>query len=256
VRFGVTVWWRTCSSSEGLVKMSVQSATSAHCSLLFGARRNRSTNPNRLPPLPTCAPGESKYLQNNPPDLVPTEDRGERLVGEGRGGLRCGVWGAARATTVFEGLLGSTDGTIAPLPLSAPHSINTVHPPHYTPPRSTTPAAARHVLEALEPYSEENGGPLKIKQVRALAACWSWHGSQRPQGRASARGDRSSEQSRRGGADDAAGGGSTCSSCATNAPNPSTPTPQPHDPQPHPNPEPPTPQPSTSTYNPQPPNPR
>lgn len=44
--------------------------------------------------------GESKWLQNNPPELVPTEDR-----------------------------------------------------------------AARHVLAALEPYSEENGGPLRIEQV-------------------------------------------------------------------------------------------
>lgn len=44
--------------------------------------------------------GESRFLQNNPPDLVPTEDR-----------------------------------------------------------------AARHVIEALAPFSEDNGGPLKVQQI-------------------------------------------------------------------------------------------
>ena len=55
----------------------------------------------------SCPTGESKWLQNNPPDLVPTEDR-----------------------------------------------------------------AARHVVEALTPFSEEQGGPLRITQARcAVCVC-------------------------------------------------------------------------------------
>ena len=79
--------------------------------------------------------GESEHLQNNPPDLVPTEDRGKVVL----------VAGAA-----------------APCRVPRRRQTNQTNKP---PPTSNKPKAARHVLELLEPLSTEHGGPIELQHV-------------------------------------------------------------------------------------------
>jgi hypothetical protein len=74
-----------------------------------------------------------------------------------------------------------SSGACARAQAHAPPAQRTVHtrapPPARAHPRPrTAPPAARHVVEALAPYTEENGGPLRVTQARgadcARRAVW------------------------------------------------------------------------------------
>ena len=145
---------------------------------------DRAPPPRRLHPAPA---GESKWLQNNPPDLVPTEDRGALRQGcstnggSGASAVRSGTWkgGLQRARRRRDASGRSW----------RQHSGSLAQPcgPPRLPPQ--TPAA-RHVVEALAPYSEDNGGPLRVTQV-CLAV------RQRGESRQSCGSSRSRSRSRR-----------------------------------------------------------
>lgn len=52
-----------------------------------------------------------------------------------------------------------------PAPLAEWETACPAVPARGKPTPSPSPAATRHVLDVLSPYSEENGGPLKIEHV-------------------------------------------------------------------------------------------
>ncbi len=117
--------------------------------------------------------GEAKHLQNNPPEFVPTEDRGERRRARLPSPLYC------YASDLLHTLTGSYLRPCASAP-SRPPSRHIPAPSPYRhatvlllasaplPPSATFLrflAAARHVLDVLRPLSTEEGGPLLVQHV-------------------------------------------------------------------------------------------
>ena len=111
---------------------------------------------------------EAKFLQNNPPELVPVEDRGKcTFPCIHVHGTPLTLWATAPVNQIWIHLF-----MILSNLLTCAHALM-----HYCSakpqallllipaPTSYRPSAARHVLDMLTPYSTDNGGPLKIKHV-------------------------------------------------------------------------------------------
>lgn len=104
--------------------------------------------------------GEARHLQNNPPDLVPVEDRGAGgrpgPTPKGHSTCRRPVTRSQGVTTLAIVAVCRTLGPGASSDLTGSRACGCLLAIH---------AAGRHVLEALEPYAVENGGPLRVKHV-------------------------------------------------------------------------------------------